>query len=418
MQLEGEAMDQVCIVAPGRVAIIGNSQPRQCGIATFTNDLATALAAVYPEVAWPIVAMNDTPEGYAYPSNVRLSIDQADPAAYLRAADTLNRSGVELVLLQHEYGIFGGSAGDYLLPLLRRLRMPVVTTLHTILGEPDYEQRRVLAEIAQISARVITMSHLGVERLQKIYGVSAEKVVYIPHGIPDVPFTEPDDHKGRFGLTGRPLMLTFGLLSPGKGIETVIKALPTIVAHYPDFVYLVVGATHPHIKEHHGEAYREGLVQLAQELGVADNLILHDHFVKLDELVRYIAAADLYITPYLGREQIVSGTLAYTLGAGKAIISTPYPYAEELLADGRGELVAYGDSVAIAERTLRLLDHPAERRALRERAYQFGRWMVWPTVARCYMGLFQQILSARTSVVQAVPLPLTANSAPEQFVAS
>ena len=411
-------MDQVCIVAPGRVAIIGNSQPRQCGIATFTNDLATALAAVYPEVEWPIVAMNDTLAGYDYPPIVRFSIDQTDPAAYRRAADTLNRSGVELVLLQHEYGIFGGSAGDFVLPLLRRLRMPVVTTLHTILSAPDCEQRRVLAEIAQLSARVISMSHLGVERLQKIYGVSAEKVVYIPHGIPDVPFTEPDDHKARFGLAGRPLMLTFGLLSPGKGIETVIKALPAIVAKYPDFVYLVVGATHPHIKEHHGEAYREGLVRLARELGVADNLILHDHFVKLAELVRYIAAADLYITPYLGREQIVSGTLAYTLGAGKAIISTPYPYAEELLADGRGELVAYGDSVAIAERTLRLLDHPAERQALRERAYQFGRWMVWPNVARCYMGLFQQILSARTPVSQAVLLPLSADAVSEQFVAS
>jgi glycosyltransferase involved in cell wall biosynthesis len=411
-------MDQVCIVAPGRVAIIGNSQPRQCGIATFTNDLATALASVYPEVAWPIVAMNDTPEGYAYPPNVRFTIDQDDPASYLRAATALNRSGVELVLLQHEYGIFGGSAGDYLLPLLRRLRMPVVTTLHTILGEPNFEQRRVLAEIAQISARVITMSHLGVERLQKIYGVSAEKIVYIPHGIPDVPFTEPADHKDRFGLTGRPLMLTFGLLSPGKGIETVIKALPAIVARYPDFVYLVVGATHPHIKEHHGEAYREGLVQLAQELGVAHNLILHDHFVKLDELVRYIAAADLYITPYLGREQIVSGTLAYTLGAGKAIISTPYPYAEELLADGRGELVAYGDSVAIAERTLRLLDHPAERRELRERAYQFGRWMVWPNVAHSYMGLFQQVLTERTLLRQTVLLPLSAELPLEQFVAS
>ena len=411
-------MDQVCIVAPGRVAIVGNSQPRQCGIATFTNDLATALAAVYPEVEWPIVAMNDTLAGYDYPPIVRFSIDQTDPAAYRRAADTLNRSGVELVLLQHEYGIFGGSAGDFVLPLLRRLRMPVVTTLHTILSAPNYEQRRVLAEIAQLSARVITMSHLGVERLQKIYGVSAEKVVYIPHGIPDVPFTEPEDHKARFGLVGRPLMLTFGLLSPGKGIETVIKALPAIVAKYPDFVYLVVGATHPHIKEHHGEAYREGLVRLARELGVADNLILHDHFVKLAELVRYIAAADLYITPYLGREQIVSGTLAYTLGAGKAIISTPYPYAEELLADGRGELVAYGDSVAIAERTLRLLDHPAERQALRERAYQSGRWMVWPNVARCYMGLFQQILSARTPVAQGVLLPLSAEALSEQFVAS
>lgn len=411
-------MDQICITAPGRVAIIGNSQPRQCGIATFTNDLASALSSVYPEVSWPIVAMNDTQEGYRYPSNVRLTIDQDDPASYLRAADTLNRSGVELVLLQHEYGIFGGLSGDYILRLLRRLRMPVITTLHTILSAPDYQQRQVLAEIAHLSARVITMSHLGIARLQSLYGVAADKIIYIPHGIPDVPFTEPDDHKGRFGLTGRPLMLTFGLLSPGKGIETVVKALPAIVARYPDFVYLVVGATHPHIKDRYGEAYRESLVQLARELGVAENLVLHDQFVALDELVRYIAAADLYITPYLGREQIVSGTLAYTLGAGKAIISTPYPYAEELLAAGRGELVDYGDSAAIAERTLRLLDYPAERQALCERAYQFGRQMVWPNVARCYMQLFQQVLSARMPLLDTVALPLTADVADEQFVAS
>lgn len=378
------------VATPRRVAIIGNSQPRQCGIATFTNDLVAALSGVYPAIEWPIVAMNDRPEGYAYPASVRWSIEQHDADDYCRAADELNRSGVDLVLVQHEYGIFGGSAGDYLLSLLRRLQMPIITTLHTILAEPDAGQRRVLKEIAALSDRVITMSQLGAVRLRTIYGLPGTKVAYIPHGIPDVPFTEPAAAKAALGFAGRPLMLTFGLLSTGKGIESSIRALPAISARYPDFTYLVVGATHPHVKQHEGERYRESLLALADELGVRANVVFHDRFVALDELIDYIAAADLYITPYLGREQIVSGTLAYTLGAGKAVISTPYPYAKELLADRRGVLVPFGDSDAIAASVVRLLDHPEEREALRRRAYRFGRAMTWANVARSYMALFRE----------------------------
>ena len=385
---------------PARVAIIGNYQPRRCGIATFTTDLAAALTAEFPQTDWPVVAMNDTADGYDYPSAVRLTIGQGDLADYERAADAINASDVDLVLLQHEYGIFGGEAGAYLLPFLRRLRPALVTTLHTILREPEPAHRRVLEEIARLSSRLVVMSRLGAERLRTIYGVPAAKIALIPHGVPEVPRSDPAGHKSSFGLAGRPVMLTFGLLSPGKGIETAIDALPTIAARYPDFAYLVVGATHPHVVHHDGESYRESLRARAAQLGVLRNLIFHDRFVGLDELIRYIAAADLYVTPYLGREQIVSGTLAYTVAAGKAVISTPYPYAEELLGDGRGALVPFGDSRAIAERALGLLDNDTERQAMQERAHRYGRRMRWPYVAADYMRTFQGVLHERSRVLR------------------
>lgn len=393
-----------------RVATIGNYQPRRCGIATFTADLVAALAAAAPQTDWPVVAMNDTADGYDYPPAVRATIAQDDLAAYAAAARALNAEA-DLVLLQHEYGIFGGPAGAHLLALVRRLRVPLVTTLHTILRDPEPEQRRILVELAGASDRLITMSALGAERLRNVYGVPARKIAHIPHGIPDVPFADPAPFKRALGYGDRPLMLTFGLLSPGKGIETAVAALPAIVARHPDFAYLVVGTTHPHVRLHEGERYREGILDLAARLGVADNLILDDRFVALDELVRHIAAADLYITPYHGREQIVSGTLAYTVGAGRAVISTPYPYAEELLADGRGALVPFGDSAAIADRALDLLDHPERRRAMQERAYRFGRGMVWSQVARRYLALFAQVLAERA-------LPVAARAADRPIAAA
>lgn len=375
-----------------RVAVIGNYQPRRCGIATFTTDIVGALTAYAPATDWPVIAMNDTPTGYDYPPQVRLMLDQDDLAAYRRGAAAINATHPDLVLLQHEYGIFGGPAGEHLLTLMRDLHVPVVTTLHTILREPNPEQRRVLEEIARRSARVVTMSRLGAERLRTIYGVPAAKIATIPHGIPDVPLVDSAPYKAALGLGDRPLMLTFGLLSPGKGIETVIAALPTIVARYPDFAYLVVGATHPHVRSRDGEVYRDGLIARATALGVGANVIFDDRFLDLDDLVEHMAAADVYITPYLGREQIVSGTLAYTVGAGKAVISTPYPYAEELLAEGRGVLVPFGDSAAIADNVLNLFDHPEERQALRERAYRHGRRMIWPAVAGQYTRVFRAVL--------------------------
>ncbi|GAB4539589.1 MAG: glycosyltransferase family 4 protein [Anaerolineae bacterium] len=372
-----------------RIAFIGNYLPRQCGIATFTTDLCQAVASEYQDVTCFAIAVNDTPDGYSYPSQVRFEISEQELDSYRRAADFLNVNGVDLVCLQHEYGIFGGPAGSHVLALLRELRMPVVTTLHTVLREPDENQRRVMQELARHSDRLVVMSQRASEFLQEIYHVPEEKIDLIHHGIPDVPFVDPNYYKDQFGVEGRQVLLTFGLLSPNKGIENVIKALPAILERHPNVVYIVLGATHPNVKRLEGEAYRLSLQRLAQKEGVADNVIFHNRFVSLEELVEFIGAADIYLTPYLNPAQIVSGTLAYTLGAGKAIVSTPYWYAEELLADGRGKLVPFGDPEAIAAQVIGLLDQEAERHAIRKRAYTFGREMIWSQVAQRYMQSFE-----------------------------
>ncbi len=371
-----------------RVAFIGNYLPRQCGIATFTTDLCEALAASYPETTFFAVPVNDTANGYAYPPRVRFELTEQDVASYRQATDFLNINNVDLVCLQHEYGIFGGPAGSHILALLRELRMPVVTTLHTVLREPDLKQRKVLEEIAHFSDRLVVMSQRSLDLLHEIYRVPTAKIDLIPHGIPDVAFVDPNFYKDQFGVEGKLMLLTFGLLSRNKGIEHVIAALPAILDRHPNVVYIVLGATHPHVKRHEGEAYRIELQQLARERGVEKNVIFYNRFVSLEELVEFIGAADIYITPYLSPAQIVSGTLAYTIGAGKAVISTPYWYAEELLADGRGVLVPFGDPPAIAARVIDLLDNEAERHAIRKRAYLLGREMIWPKVADCYMDSF------------------------------
>ncbi|HET9911711.1 MAG TPA: glycosyltransferase family 4 protein [Anaerolineales bacterium] len=292
--------------------------------------------------------------------------------------------------MQHEYGIFGGKAGSYILEILRQLRMPVVTTFHTILKNPNADQRRVLEEIVSLSDRVVVMSERGVEFLQDIYQVPAEKIDLIPHGIPDVAFVDPSFHKDLFGVEGKSVLLSFGLLSPNKGIENVIAALPAILEKYPNVVYIVVGATHPHIIQNEGETYRLSLQWLAREKGVETNVIFYNRFVSLDELIQFISASDIYITPYLDAAQITSGTLAYTLGAGKAIVSTPYWYAEEMLADERGALVPFSDPEALAAQVIDLLGNESKRHAMRKRAYLFGRDMVWPQVARRYMKTFER----------------------------
>ena len=385
-------MESYNVAAPQNIAVIGNYLPRRCGIATFTTDLTEALATALPDTTLRVVTMNDIAEGYDYPERVARTIPQQERAAYGATAAWLNDEGVDLVLVQHEYGIFGGSAGDYLLDLLRAVRAPIVTTCHTVLRRPDAEQRRTLTEIARLSSRIVVMSRLGVELLQAVYGIAAEKIVLIHHGIPDVPPGGMAEAKAALGVAGRDLFLTFGLLSAGKGIETVIRALPAVVAAHPRALYLIVGATHPHVKAHEGEGYRESLVALAAELGVAANVHFVDHFVRLDDLIGYIRAADVYLTPYPGKEQITSGALAYTVGAGKAVISTPYSYATELLADGRGMLVPFGDADGFARAMLALLDDPAARAALGRRAYHFGRQMIWPAVARRYGECFASAL--------------------------
>lgn len=378
-----------------RIAVIGNYVPRQCGIATFTTDLCDALVAEYDDLTCLALAVNDTPSGYAYPTRVRFEIAEQELASYRRAADFLDLNCVDLVCVQHEFGIFGGEAGGHLLTLLSELRMPVVTTLHTILKDPPAEYRAVMGELTELSDRLVTMSQRGVEFLQDIYHVPLSKIDLIPHGIPDVPFVDPNFHKDRFGVEGKYVILTFGLLSPNKGIEYAIQALPQVIARHPNVAYIVLGATHPQLKRTEGEKYLDSLKQLAGKLGVADNVIFHSRFVDIDDLVEYIGAADLYVTPYLSAAQITSGTLAYAVGAGKATVSTPYWHAEELLAEGRGRLVPFKDAKAIARELLDLLDDETERHALRKRAYMYGRDMVWSAVARRYMRAFLRVREER-----------------------
>ena len=382
-----------------RIAFIGNYLPRQCGIATFTTDLCEAIAKQYSGTTCIALPVNDIVNGYAYPSRVRFELTEKDIDSYLRASDFLNINDVDMVCLQFEYGIFGGKAGSHILALLRGLRMPIVTTLHTILKNPNPDQQWVLEEVAALSDRLVVMSERGAEFLHDIYHVSLKKIDMIPHGIPDVPFVDPSFNKDLFGVEGKIVLLSFGLLSSNKGIETVISALPDIVARYPDIVYIVVGATHPHVIQNEGETYRLSLQWLAHEKGVESNVIFYNSFVSLEELVEFIGAADIYITPYLNEAQITSGTLAYTLGAGKAVISTPYWYAQEMLSDGRGVLVPFNDPEALAKQVINLLDNEAERHAMRKRAYMFGRAMIWSEVAKRYMKSFERARVERRNYI-------------------
>lgn len=378
------------------VAFVGNYVPRQCGIATFTSDLCEHIAREFKSTNCAAIAVNDIPEGYEYPSRVRFELDQDDIASYKRAAEFLNISGIDLVSLQHEFGIYGGKYGSHILAFLRELCMPVVTTLHTVLDDPDEDQSAIMAEMSELSDRIVVMSERGVDFLRNIYRIPKEKIDLIPHGIPDVPFLDPAYSKDRFGVEGKFVILTFGLLSSGKGIETVIEALPSVIKRYPNVVYIVLGATHPNTIRYEGEAYRESLIALARERGVADNVILENRFVCLEELVEYIGAADIYVTPYLNQKQIVSGTLAYAVGMGKPVISTPYWHAEELLRDGRGLIVPFKDAQATSEAILNLLDNEAERHAIRKRGYLLGRGMTWPSIAHLYMKSYERARKERT----------------------
>lgn len=383
------------VVGFQNIAVIGNYPPRQCGIATFTADLVEALNGELSDANCWAVVMNDVPEGYAYPSQVRFEVGQKDLSDYRLAADFLNMNQVDVVSVQHEFGIFGGQCGRHVLELIKNLRMPVVTTFHTVLAMPDPAQKATIQEIARASDRVVVMSMKAVELLEEVYGVPRFKIVMIHHGIPDVPFVDPNFYKDQFGLEGRQVVLTFGLLSPGKGIEYVIDALPKIVAHHPEVIYVVLGATHPHVKRQEGESYRLSLQRRARERGVENHIVFHNRFVSLQELCEFLGAADIYVTPYLNQEQIVSGTLAYALGCGKAAISTPYWYAQEMLSEGRGRIVPFRDSEAIADQVLELLRNEPDRHAMRKRAYTFCREMVWKEVARKYLEVFSEVREER-----------------------
>ena len=373
-----------------KVAFLGDYLPRKCGIATFTSDVLTSIATAYPEAECFAVPVNDIKGGYEYPEAVRFEVEEQDLASYQRAADFLNIGNADIVSVQHEFGIYGGPAGSHLLALLRELKMPVVTTLHTVLREPNADQRRVMQELIARSTRLVVMTERGRQMLQDIYQTPPTKIDLIPHGIPDIPFVDPNYYKDQFGVEGRLVLLTFGLLSPNKGIEHVLNALPHILAEFPDVVYIVLGATHPNELREQGEAYRLSLERLAKKNKVQKNVIFYNRFVGLEELKEFIGAADLYVTPYLNEAQVTSGTLAYTFGAGKAVISTPYWHAAELLADDRGVLVPFGDAGAIAREVVSLLRDEPRRHAMRKNAYKLGREMIWSNVARMYMSSFER----------------------------
>ncbi|HEY8009063.1 MAG TPA: glycosyltransferase family 4 protein [Methylocella sp.] len=372
-----------------RIAFIGNSLPRRCGIATFTTNLQQAISTSCAGVETAIVAMTDHGHAYDYPSVVRLQINDTRIEDYAHAADVLNASQFEAVSLQHEFGIFGGEAGAHIMALLSRLNMPIVTTLHTVLSEPTLGQRGVLDRVVEASSKVIVMAEKGRELLRSVYRAPAEKIEVIPHGIPDFPFVEPDKAKARFGYSGRAVILTFGLLSPNKGVEVMINAMPTILKSRADAMYVVLGSTHPNLVRTQGEAYRESLVARARELGVEDHVVFLDQFVDQATLLDFISMSDVYVTPYLNESQMTSGTLAYSFGLGKAVVSTPYWHARELLGGGRGILVPFGDSATLGSEIAHLLTDDARRQAMRERAYASSRSMTWERTAERYLTAFE-----------------------------
>ncbi len=384
-----------------RIAFLGGFDPRRCGIATFTTDLCESVARAAPVAECYAGAMNDRPEGYKYPSRVRFELLEKDLNSYRRAADFLNFNNAEVLCVQHEFGIYGGAAGSHLLALLKEVRMPVVTTLHTVLRDPNPAQRKVMDELVRRSDRVVVMAQKGAEMLRDIYAVPEAKLDLIPHGIPDMPLEDTVISKARLGVEGRMVLLTFGLLGPGKGIEYVIEALPEIVRRHPSLVYLVLGATHPHLVAREGESYRLSLERLAEDRGVKDHVIFYNRFVSLEDLKEFIGATDIYVTPYLNETQITSGTLAYVFGAGKAVVSTPYWHAQELLAEGRGTLVPFRDPQAIAEAVCHYLDDPALMERTRQGAWKLGREMIWPAVAQRYIESFQHARADRRAMPRA-----------------
>ena len=392
-----------------KIAFVGDYLPRKCGIATFTHDLRNAVDQ-FAMAECIVVPVDDIEGGYEYPPEIRFQIAEQELNSYRRAADFINFSNVDVVSLQHEFGIYGGLAGGHILAFLRDLRVPVVTTHHTVLATPDANQRRAMDQLAELSTRMVVMTERSRDMLRTVYNVPENKIDLIVHGIPDRPFTDPNVCKDQFGVDGRHVGLTFGLLSPNKGIEHVLQALPDVIREVPDFVYLILGATHPSLVRDEGEKYRIGLERMAKELGIQKHVIFYNRFVELDELTEFIGAADLYITPYLNAEQAVSGTLAYAFGCGQAVISTPYWHAEELLADDCGVLVPFADSAAMGRGIISLLKDDPRRQSMRERAYRLGREMTWNHVAELYVKSFQEARRSRVRVSK----PLAVRTLDEQ----
>jgi len=398
-----------------RLAFIGNSLPRRCGIATFTNDLHQAVAAAAPTLQTCIVAMTDHGQTYDYPAEVTYEIAAENLDDYVAAADFLNAGGADAVSLQHEFGIFGGEAGSHILALLTRLTVPVVTTLHTVLAHPTPQQRSVLEQIVALSSRIVVMAEKGREMLRTVYRVPSQKIDVLPHGIPDFDFLEPDAAKAAHGYADRPVILTFGLLSPNKGIEVMIDAMPAILERCPNAIYVVLGATHPNLVRNEGEAYRERLMARVSALDIGASVVFLDRFVDRATLLGFISMCDVYVTPYLNEAQMTSGTLAYSFGLGKAVVSTPYWHARELLADGQGAFVPFNDAPALSREIADLLTDHGRRLAMRQRAYASSRSMIWEQTATRYLDLFDKAhLGRRQQVITRLDqrLPLRGSQTP------
>ncbi|MFV1951020.1 MAG: glycosyltransferase [Nitrospinota bacterium] len=385
------------------IAFVSSFLPRKCGIATFTSDLIENVKRSAGHRLSPLVVAMEGNQKFDN-DIVKFEIRRNVKNDYISAADYINFSGISLVSIQHEYGLFGGNCGSYISLLLNRLNKPIITTLHTILDEPAEYQYKILCDIADASYKIVVMSHRGITMLKEIYNVPEEKIEFVPHGMPDLPFVDSNDFKHELGFEGRKIILTFGLLNRDKGIEVMIKALPRIVREDPAILYVVLGITHPEIKKQDGEGYRLSLQRLVKDLDLKANVIFHNRFVNDIELHKFLCAADFYVTPYLAKQRLTSGTLAFALGAGKAIVSTPYWYAEELLADGRGRIVPFGDHEAITHTMIELLQDPASCYAMRKRAYDYCRNMTWLRVGAKYWNLFSDSrLPLHVQVVTPVP---------------
>ncbi len=385
-----------------KIAIVGTYPPRECGIGTFTKNLLNSIL-VHNEGREDgyegfVVALNDNNLIYEYPEEVKLTIRQEHQEDYLKAVKFINLSGADLCILEHEFGIFGGQNGVYILPLLHRLEVPLIVTLHTIVKAPSYNEKAVLQEICKMAHKIVVMSHKAIEFLVSIYNVPEEKIVFIEHGVPDIQFNQ-EKSKNEFKLESKKVLLTFGFIGRSKGIETVIKALPEVVKKHPDVIYIVLGKTHPNVLRHSGEEYRIFLLRLVKSLHLEEHVMFLNEFINVQDLFKYLSASDIYITPYLNEAQITSGTLSYAVGVGSAVISTPYWHAAELLADGRGRLFNFNDSNGLTSILTELLDKPEELNELRRKALDYGRKITWPKIGEKYIRLAENILKEEHKVV-------------------
>ena len=379
-----------------KVIFVGTYLPRKCGIATFTYDLFHAMSEESRYCDSGVIAINDEKEEYAYPEDVVFEINQNDIQSYRAASDYINLSAMDIVCLQHEFSIFGGLAGNNINQLLGNIENPIVTTLHTVTTNPERVRRESLLNVANLSTALVVMSNQAKEIAIRVYGISENKIYVIPHGIPDVPFVDSSFYKEKFNVEGRFVMLTFGLLNPNKGIEVVLNALPEVVEKYPKVAYLILGSTHPKVKYEQGEEYRLSLQRLVKKLKLEKHVFFHNRFVEIQELCEFIGACDIYITPYMKKEQIVSGSLAYAFGMGKAIVSTPYLYAQEMLQNGRGKLFDFGDTRALSNSIIELIENDALRERMRKKTYELSRNMIWKEVAKQYCSVFERVLGKYT----------------------